>query len=292
MSFPGAPGETLLLGTVTPVECAVMTLPDGNYNIQELQDESGPEAHVEFIMRWDDRYTFVQNVLGTSTSVAGAVVRIPKLRYPPSPNLIAVAVTSIRGIKASADTGGWPGQTLAAVTVVFRRPPYSVYGDEIWDGSGRFYTVTRVKSSGEAFTPPTGAYYYESTGTQVEEASIGVLRGRVEINLTRVQIPIGIMLPIVAQCQNKLNDVAVKISGQSFDRGQLLFASADFEPSADAAGSVVEDVHINILGNTDRDFNQYQTPTGDWDYINTASDGSGDRPFGYLDWWPLLFPDV
>jgi len=286
--------SSLVIGGVT---CTIVESGSGD-GVVERVPEDGPEAVVTFQCAYAQRYTLIKALLGTSAVVgvapAQATVRTLAYAYPPSPNLVCVAIGDIRGLKPSTDASGWVQYKYARFAAIFRRPrwqfdtPPAPSGQN--DPSGQPWTTTRFRASAETYTPPGGQYYYETggnAGQKVEESSIGVVRPRVEVQLVRHWMPYA-PLSFAVNGLGKVNLNPITIADYTFAKGYLLFSAIDSEKAADTLGNITFEWTYTFLGNVDAEWNQFQDGKGAWVYINTAANGSGNRPFSYYDFWSGL----
>jgi hypothetical protein len=98
---------------------------------------------------------------------------------------------------------------------------------------------------------------------------------------------------------NTLANYAGSVNSQPFAMddniypvGCVLFTGAESEPIANPAdGLIIQEIAMNFLANYATEWNKFLAPDGLWHYINTKPDGSGNRPFRYLD-HNVLFGDT
>ncbi len=176
--------------------------------------DSGPEVTAILKCAWKDRFAVVKGLLGSTTiGTNNRISRIYPFHYPPSRNLFCTAISSIVGIKPRIDqtgqeTGlkGWITYDEAVLTCVFTNPswagqePDQSGAPETADASGLIFTTTRFKTNCEIFNPPLGAYWYTEgayAGKLVKDSSVGQVRSRVEISMTRhymPKVPLGVLM--------------------------------------------------------------------------------------------------
>ena len=275
----------------------------------ESYSDEGPRATVTFQCAWSQRQLLVQGLLGTVGLSGGSIVRNLPYAYPydqgaDNPRR-CLDIPEIRGVKPRADVGnnsggtGWPTYQYARVKAVFGIPAWQCVAGNPGgqnDPSGLPYTVTKIKTSSEVFSPPGGSFYYKTgsnAGKPVEESTVGIVRPRVEIVMTRMSLPNLPLSNILFLSDGVVNQSEVTIGDYTFPEGCLLFLSANTEPRLEkATGNLLQDVEFNFLGNTEIDWNMFMDRTGEYVLINDKSDGSGNPPFGYDDFSPLFSDDL
>lgn len=272
------------------VPCAIWA-EDG---VKEAWPEDGPWAQVTFKCPWYKRYTVLQYLRGFSTYLGnGKLVRVPPWGYPSSPNLRCMEIGEIRGlgkIRTEPSTG-WLVYEWALIPAIFRVPTWGAFPQGAgtqYDPSGEAFTETRIKASGQVFTPPGGAYYF-CTGLfagPVPQSSVGQIQGQLEINITRKWLP---WVPVDAAMTliGSVNNSTLQLSDHTFDQGTLMFYSMESEPAKDGATNLVWDVTYTLIGAI-RDWNKFLNPDGSWEKINTKADGSGTFPYPYFDYFLVL----
>ena len=255
----------------------------GGSAITEAIDQEGPTASVIFQCAYANRYTLIKGLMGTVIANGRQIVRVPPYQYPPSPNLYCQSISNVYGIKARRDTSGWLIYDTARLTANFAVPKWqfnqAAPGGQN-DPSGQPWTITKTKTSAEVFTPPGGSYYVGPFpgGKPAEESSIGVVRPRTEISITRKFMP---FLPLneIQLLAGKVNQDTFIIGNRGLTAGMVLFVGANSEPSNDPAGNPTQDIEYTFMANDDYDWNTFQAKDGTWQALNTKADGSGSKPF-------------
>ncbi len=263
--------------------------------VEEFPEEGGPRASVTFKVPWEQRYALIAGLRGSISLSGDRIIRTPPFRYPDNTNLICTQTGQVRGVKPRRRDDGWLAYKWAFVPVTFTVPTWQAFGEgDVADPSGQPYVTTKFKLSAEVFTPPLGAYFYAAgtkSGQQVEESSVGVVRSRAEISMTRHRLPY-VPLDGIMELDGVVNDEEVVIGDKAFPRGCLLFAGASSDPQPDpATGAMLQDVEFTLLGNCNIEWNEFMDPTGAWVPINDKADGSGDPPFEYVS-FAWLFGDT
>ena len=252
----------------------------------------------------------------------GNIVRTDPVSMPINPNqqdyawgrFICVGTGDIRGEKWRTDqdgsiTGaaGWGYYVNAIIPAKFAAPSYQTqaaapgYGNGKGqsDLSGMPYTTTKIRTSGEVFCPPHGAYSWPN-GTPVDEAHVGVIRAKQEIQITRHFMP---TIPVdrYQSVVGTVNGKPLALGRYSFPRGTIMFMGcSEIEPYSDVGtGLSVCDITFNLMGNgtdnlpadgTDHtlDFNKVMDPTGSWQFITDANQRG---PFPYANLWSVIWPE-
>ena len=317
----GAEYEKDWLLEINGVGCNIYTGEDGQQgHLTERHPEGGREATVVFICGWADRLDLVAGLVGTVDYDGETIQRTPPFAYPLASSdedagvlprrTFCTSISSIDGIKWRADldgtaTGlaGWGGFVYALVTAEFTSPPYLIEptpdGGELFnDLLGQTYCVSKTRTSGEVFSPPTGAYIYAegaSRGKPLDDVGASRIRCRTEISATRVRMPI---MPdeTIDSLIGCVNSAAFTVEGTQYPPGSVLFTGANPEPKSDPYnGGIVLDIELTFLANSPDpdsgdplDFNYFQDPSGTWVKVTTAG---GNPVFAYND-LELLFQDT
>ena len=128
------------------------------------------------------------------------------------------------------------------------------------DPSGMAYTVTKMKTSSEVFSPPGGAFFYKggpNDGKPVEESTVGVPRTRVEIVMTRMYLPLMPMASVLNLAGGCVNNAPILIGNNAYPAGFLLFLTARRARIEKATGNLLQDVELSFLGNGDYHWNKF-----------------------------------
>lgn len=286
--MPGLSPQFSILG----VPVSIYTEGLGDRAVVERWPSSGPEADVVFKAPYDQRYTVIKGLRGGMVATGRTFTYLPPLRYPPSPNLLCTAIGDVTGIKPSTDqSSGWLTYQFAIIPAHFSVPTWDAIGGPVVDPSGLPFTTTKFKASAEVFTPPSGSYYYidgPDAGKVVAESSVGIIRSRVEISMTRHFVPFPFLNDIM-EWDGTVNDAPVTFGDRTFPRGCLMFAGADTDPvSNPISGERCWDYTFLFLGNFSIEWNEFMGLDGEWHLINDKADGSGSFPFEYVDYNALF----
>lgn len=284
------------------------SMPDGGLNsggVEESFPEQGPHATCEFKCRWVDRYNFMAGLRG------GVIdgFRVPPAAYPYSTNLFCTQVTRCKGLGPMPDPmTGLLGYRFAIVTA-----EYGIYEFDFDDGdptephrdpSGKAWTTTRARLSAQIFTPPGGAYFWEDSHKAVIEALPGFVQPKTEYTITRHWMAT-VDQDLLDSFIGTVNDADVRIGTRTYGRGTLLFVGASIEPAGVSFGGKTWNYEYTIIGNgwasanepdpiTEKpylvslEWNQFLNRSGDYQYINTKTDGTGLRPYRYTNFWSKL----
>lgn len=263
---------------------------DGSDAITEsVPDEKGMVATVEFLVDWATRQDFLKALAGSATLAGGVAVRTPPFAYPPNPELYCSAIGEIRGIKPRRTDSGWIEYRKAVVPAVFKKPSWLFDAADPAgqnDPSGVPWTTTRFRVSSEVLSPPAGSYYF-ANGGPVPQSSLGFVRPRAEISLTRHWMP-WVPLQESMELAGACNEFEIRIGNRIFPRGCILYGGMNATDSVDTLGNKVFEVEYIFLGNFEVEWNEIMDRDGAWKLVNTAADLSGDYPFFYDDLWGKL----
>ena len=238
-------GQSLTIGEV---ECWFGIGPDGQEGgIQESYSlENGPEARCTLKCAWTDRQTLIQALLGTVTYANGTVQRKPPFAYPLDNSMVVAnqgiqqpnrwlctGVGPIRGTKWKTDddgdltstgTPGWGLYEWAVFEAIFTVPLWQVdefpAGTQGIDISNFPYVVTKTKTSGEVFAPPTGAVIYQGgnfAGKALQDVNASIIRTRTEISLTLVRFPV-VPQNLISELNGSVNSNPLQIATYTYPR--------------------------------------------------------------------------
>lgn len=270
-------GQSLTIGEV---ECWFGIGPDGQEGgIAETYSlENGPEARCTFKCAWTDRQTLIQALLGTVDYANGKVSRTDPFAYPldnsmvvanqgiQQPNRwICTGIGPVKGIKWKTDddgdltsTGvpGWGLYEWAVFEAFFTVPLWQVdefpAGTQGIDISAVPYVVTKTKTSGEVFAPPTGSVIYQGgkfAGKALQDVNASIIRTRTEISLTLIRFPIVPQI-LINSLTGSINSKPLQIGTYTYPRGSVLFTSTNSEPRPDPCSfAIVQDVELLFLAN-------------------------------------------
>lgn len=253
-------------------------------------DDDGPKETVRFKCAYEDRADLVMALMGGITVDGGSFSRQAPFQHPDNDQLFCTGIPDWRGLKPFIDEDGWPRYQWAILTASFSAPNWQYFDNDPGgnnDPSGLAWTRTKFRESAEVFQPPFGSFYIGpftgGTGTLIDEATVGVLRPRVEISMTRLLVP---MFPLddTMELIGSVNEDEIQFGDRTFPRGCLLFAGCSSEPRNDPQGLPCQDIEYTLLGNRTIEWNQFMAKDGTYQFLNTKNDESGDYPFPYEDW--------
>ena len=293
-----------------------------------ISESNGPEgrrAIVHFICYWEDRLDLVQGLIGDVDYVGNTITRIDPFAYPLASRdgitnnkifdkrLFCTAINSIDGVKPWTDPdgtnvglAGWVGYIYAVVQAEFTTPPYLIQdllGPGITptdpsfnDLSYHTYCISKVRVSGEVFSPPTGAFVFASgsfSGQPLLDVGASQIRTRFEVSITRVRMPL-VPMTVVTSLTGTVNQDQFLVGGQLFPKGSMLFTGVNPEPRTDPYnGGIIYDVELTFMANgqandntTPLDWNYFLDPGGVWSQVTTAG---GDPVFQYGDHAQLYY---
>lgn len=243
----------------------------------------GPSASVTLKCPWARRLDVLKALLGSVAIAGSTVTRLPPHAYPDNPNLKAVEIGEVRGLKPRRREDGWIAYDKALIPVTYRVPTWTFPDTDggFRDASGQPYTSTKFRVSSEVLVPPKGAFYWPD-GSTVEADGVGLVRSKVEISMTRHWMP---YLPLNANLSlaGKLNSAAVRFADKSFARGTLLYMGMDSSFSRNTIGELTHEITYTMIGNESSEWNAFLHRDGTYKLINTKADGTGLPPFGYAD---------
>lgn len=269
-----------------------------------IRERYDPEPQVTCLFKcgWNDRFAFIQYLLGTvQYTNNGTITRTPPFSYPlPQAQFLAgtmkqdrwicTSIGEVSGIKWRTDqdgssTGtnleGWGEYDTAIVPATFTVPLWQTspqgQGAPFCDPFNNSYAVTKIKTSGEVFAPPTGSLFYNAgayANQPLQDINGAVIRTRDEISITRIRIPI---LPNTAllACQSGVNNAQFDVGSKKYERGSVLFVSKNVESRPDPTNfGIVFDIEYIFLANAPTqqanlinqalDWNYFMDPTGAW----------------------------
>jgi len=292
--------------TIGGETCEIYWGPDGtSHGIRESWPAEGPRAVVHYACPWASRY----RVMAALRGGWAAGVRVPPHAYPDSPNLYCLSIGEVEGIKARRGDGGWASYQRAIVPAEYGIPQWDTLASDpaapLTDPSGKPFTRTRTRASAEVFQPPVGAYYWKAgpdSGKKLSDSTLGLIRPRTEIQVARLFSPY-VPLDYARRCMGMVNSKPVRIADTTYEKGTLMLAAmnaGDASDDGNGSGSVegkTFEVEWTLIGNGyvftgdgsatqfSPDWNQFMGKDGQWHYVTTKSDGTGDMPYIYTDFW-------
>jgi hypothetical protein len=258
-----------------PVPFTIMTPPYGDDGIMETVPETGPEARIKFKCLWSDHYALAQGLLGYQVSTPPSnIVYTGPYSYPPSPQLLCVAIERIEQIgkylpffNQNAAGLPWIARKKAIVTAVFRRPQRqgfttSGYYSFSFAGGGEFLTL-----------PETTYRFGDGTPTNTP---IGRLIPQAEITVTRYKMG---FLPdkYMIQCTGNLNNAPYTIGYNTYATGSLLFMPGNSTFDADSLGNLTYQVEYKFMFRP-INWNYYLHPNRTTGFA-IVTDGNGNPPY-------------
>lgn len=216
-----------------------------------------PSATVVFTCAASDRFQLLQDLAGTVVASGNNVIRTYPYQYPPSPNLICVAIQSIEFYGKPQLLPGlslpWLARSRCKVTAQFGLPAW-FQGNQ--DPSGQPYTTTSFSITGEKLTLPETTYTFPSgwptntpVGIDMPQANISLKRHQMPI------VPVSLAFPLIG----KVNLSPVTLAGFSCAAGTVLFMGFNSTLTADVLGNVTYDVEYS-LSYRPRPWNQFLSP--------------------------------
>lgn len=254
---------------------------DEDGGVVESWGSEGFRAEVAFRCAWSDRLALALALRGGITAAGSALVTTPPFRYPDAPGLACTALGQFRPEKLRRDARKWAAYEYCVIPATFTVPTWTE--GEQWPGVPAFTTIS-FNGAPEVFSPPGGAFYMpDLSASPVSEATIGLIRPHVEISIKRSFLPYP---PVDADMflQGMLNDEPVRFADHIFPRGCLMYLCMAAEPQSDpSTGTQTYECTFKLIGNYQVEFNEFLGSDGDWHFLNTKSDGTGDPPFLYGD---------
>ena len=283
--------------------------------VESTSFDNGPVATIVIKCDWLAYPQVRAGLLGTVDYTNGTVAYNPPFRYPIDDSLLArgtfpdrwfcTSIEDVRGLKWVTDqdgnetnTGvaGWGYYREAIITARFTAPLYQLFASTedrpYGDPSGKAYTITKIKTAGQVFSPPTGSLIYGGgtfTGQALQDIHGAQIRTQTEISYTRVRMPI-VPADAIQNCQGGVNDVELKIGSFKYPKGSVLLGGSNSEQKVDPVDfGIVFDVEYTFLANAPTgqdagvqlDWNFFMDPEGTWVAVNKS--GSGAPVFRYVD---------
>jgi hypothetical protein len=331
--MPNFPNETWLL-QIGETPCNIYTGPDGENAIKESSTSAeGPRATVMFKCLWEDRNDLKAGLLGTVDYQGGSIIRTSPFAYPVSEDdtvvtgglagppqvglfpgrLFCTDVSDISGVKWVCDSdgsitglAGWGYYYYAILAAQFTAPPYLqtlsfLNGVAFRDLMAETYCVSKIRVSGEVFSPPTGSYLWVEggrKGKQVQDAHCGLTRPRYELSVTRVRMPM-VPMAVMDSLIGTVNETTLQVGSNTVSPDAALFMGYNVEPRSDPySGGIVFDIELLWLLNgyitsrgADGSWNWFVDPLGDWSGIASASSDATEPPFDEAE-HNVLFSDT
>jgi hypothetical protein len=247
--------------------------------IQEANPETGPEATVRFKCHWDDRYALVNGLLGLWTGTPpNNIVYTGPFNYPPSPNLLCTAVSSIQPLGKpyysflnyiGLPTTGWLARKYAIVTAHFTRPPW------VSLETGGYFSIN-FAPAGEFLLLPDTTYQF-ADGTP-DNTNVGILVAEAQITVRRFRMPF-IPDQYVIQLLNTLNNAPFQIGNNVYPMGTLLFMTGPSQTESDPLGNITYQFdYVFMYRAVNWNFDFYPDRTTGWALV---TDGNGAPRYQY-----------
>lgn len=250
--------------------------------VEAVPGELGPQAIVKYrLYNSNERYSFVQQLLGQWTGVAPAnILYIGPFAYPPSPNLVCTSVLSIESLgkfvpssitnflNQSVGLPYWFGKGCV-VTAQFTRPTWQAAT------SGGYFEID-FAGAGEILLAPETTYTF-SDGTPTNTPVAINLQGA-EINVTRYRMP---FLPdqYMIACAGMLNNAPFQIGNNIYAEGTLLFAPGNSSTRSDPLGNLTYNAQYKFLYRYPGwNYSLHPNGTSGWEIV---TDGNGNPPYQY-----------
>jgi hypothetical protein len=252
--------------------------------IAESWGDQGEQTTVYLQCAWADRRKVVKGLLGsvTLTPGTGKFVQVLPFVYPDNPSIRCTSIGEVKGKAMVRDSRGWAAYKKCVVPANFSRPSWGEISQDKKTDNLPAYTTVAGTSAPEVFSPPGGTFYMpDLSGVPIGETNLGLIRPHCEITMTREKLPYP---PLDANMflQGTLNDEEIRFFDRVFPRGCLMYMGMSFDPETDqATGEQTYTVKYKFLGNYTVEFNQAMGVDGEWHYLNSKADGSGDPPFFY-----------
>lgn len=297
--------------------------------IIEHWTDSGLEVRIEFLVKWNDRISFIQALRGvagvdengyiTRTDPWSLPVTIRDLcpdvpPYSQTPyywdSYLCVGTDPFRPIKAMVDqdgseTGvpGWVYYDSVIIPARFMVTPYQIgsfqnkynYGDDL---SGYPYTSVKGKATGEAFQAWYNAYVFTATGQTAGDVT--VIRPKQEFTITRY------MMPFVATEEydkliGKVNSDPIWIGTTHYAEESILYMGYEPEWISDpSTGLLFYNIHHTVVANgvvrdvndnPSSSWNMILNKSGAWSRISLRTDNT--KPlYTKAEFIPVLWPET
>lgn len=296
--------------------------------IRESWSDQGLTVAIDFIVKWSDRIKFIQELNGSSSYNAPTYsrkipVKLPIIKTDKSPGLpgqgddymwyrfACVGSGEFTPIKWRTDvkgevTGvpGWGYYQLVVIPTTWAVPTY-IIDDEPFDPnfpgadvSGFPYTTTKIMSAGESYSPYSTGYKFKTSGRQVDDAKVGLIRPKLEITVTRHSMPF-VDTKMLDDLIGAVNSAPLKFGNTEYPEGSILYMSYEPSPRGDAStGGLTYDVTHHMVANgpvLDKDgkpsssWNYFVTPDGTWDQVVQSK--GGKTPYESIDFKAAIWPE-
>jgi hypothetical protein len=316
--------------TFGDVNCAVYFGEDGqDGGIRETWTEHGLEVEISFIVGWGDRLKFYQALRGAAVWNGTGVVRrlpyhLPDLISDFSPDLeqltgtayrwhryFCVGFGETRPLKAMTDqtanslTGlpGWPIYAVVIVPTRWAVPTYYVSDAKVdvqagGDISGRPYTTTTIRVSGDVYSPNTGTYKFALSNEPTNEASVGIIQAKQEFSIVRHYMPV-LDVESYNRLIGKVNESPIEFTNTTYEQDSWLYLGYEYESYGDiSTGALVYDIKHQIVvksaiedagGEVSSSWNYFLNRGGNWDKLVTTD--SESPVYKLADFESVIWPE-
>lgn len=288
----------------------------------------GLVVQIDFLVRWSDRIRFLQILSGSSSYSAPSYSRtlpanLPQIIGDKSPGLpgqvddyqwyrfICTSTGEFTPKKWRTDvdgsvtgTPGWGYYEMVVIPTTWSVPTYIVDSAEFTpdfpgaDVSGFPFTTTRMRSSGETYAPYATGYKFHSTGNQIDDAKVGLIRPKTEIAITRHQMPY-VDMELYESLIGVVNNAPFKLGNKEFDEESILYMNYEIEQRPDVTtGGLTYDVTHHMVangpvedteGNPNSSWNYFVNRSGKWDLV-VSTDG-GKPPYSTDNFRLAIWPE-
>lgn len=149
-------------------------------DFEEGSDQNGVYAFANYMVDWDERYQFVNDMLGSSAIVAGTWIQTLPHQYIPSPNMFAMQA-KIQGEGSycrSEDNVDAPAWSKAKVSIWYRTPSFNFsgsqdpqclnsFGQTVAECNALLWAESQLESAMETYSVPGTYVRFESDGMRL-----------------------------------------------------------------------------------------------------------------------------
>ncbi len=285
------------------------TLPNGIHytyfkrGYADGSDDGGPWIRVACVVAWADRFRFVNGMRSTVTVSgpinAGGVVWARPMAYPDSTNLFAFEVSMVDALGQPRENAAGGFECDQAIyEVVYRRPPFDIYGADINNAvGGRVfpYMSYRRRTSIEVEKIPGLGLMWEDPADFPPVVAPAVASGALDEDFP-VSVPVTElvftrhMLPYMPTAE--IDDFAGCVNDNPFcdyPTGQVQFQGISADRQIDGgSGETVNEIEMTFLRKP-RDWNTVWSPIPGRGWRRVWSDPTIQlRPFPYADFDALF----
>jgi hypothetical protein len=258
-------------------------------SIEESWGDDGPAATVQYRCAWEDRYDLAVDLRGGyRTSASGLFAWNPPHRYPPSPNMYCLRLTSIRPDKAVRRDGGaskWLPYKYAIVTAEYGIPPFDY---DVPTAAGQIDASNPILQCKQDIQASTAFIVlgkrklkFSASGKAVDtEATKLAAQSEFTLEFPRVNFN---PYPVIRPYLGKISSTAMF----HHDAEEILLDSAQIRiQPGDLSGPDVS-VVLTYLGR-DESWNKLVNDEGEYEYVEYMNSSPVVRPFELVDHFQLL----